>query len=66
MKLAADILQVMMPDGTHPTYSDTTGSEKTLYINIQRLITQCDTLNDEEELSLISDIRHWQQLENRV
>ena len=33
-KLAADILQVMMADGTHPTYADTKGSKNMLYIDL--------------------------------
>ena len=37
-KLAAGILQLIMPDGTYPAYSDTTGSEKMSYIDIQHLI----------------------------
>ena len=48
-----------MPDGTHPTYADTTGSEKMLYSNIQRLMIQGDNFNDEDELSLISDMRQF-------
>ena len=53
-KLAAGVLQVMITDGTHPTHADTTGSEKMLYSNIQRLIIQGNTFNNEYELSLIS------------
>ena len=49
----------MMLDGTHPTYSDTTGSEKMLYIDIQRLIIQGDNFNDEDKLILIYDMRKF-------
>ena len=45
-----------MPDGTHPAYADTTGSEKMLYSGTQRLIIQGDTFNNEDELILISDM----------
>ena len=58
-KLDTDILQLMMPDGTHPTYADTTGSEKMLYRDIQRLIIQVDTFNDEDELSHIYDMQQF-------
>ena len=50
------ILQGMMPDGTHLTHADTTGSEKMLYRDIQHLIMQGNTFNDEDELSLIYDM----------
>ena len=49
-KLASDILQVIIPDITHPAYADTTSSEKMLYSDIQNLIIQGDTFNDEDEL----------------
>ena len=55
-KLASSILQVMIPDGTHTTYADTTGSEKMFYINTQHLIIRSYTFNDEDELSIISDM----------
>ena len=58
-KLAAGIIQVMMPDGTHPTYSDTTGSENMLYRNIKFLITQGNNFNDGDELILISYTRQF-------
>ena len=48
-----------MPDGTHPTYADTTGSDKMLYRNIKRLIIQGNNFNDENDLSLISDMRQF-------
>ena len=48
----------MIPDGAHPAYADTTGSENILYSNIQCLIIQGDTFNDEDKLSLISGM--WQ------
>ena len=48
-----------MPDGTHPTYYYTTGSEKILYSNIQCLIIQGDTFNDDYKLILISDMRKF-------
>ena len=47
----------MIKDVTHPTHADTTGSKKIFYCNIQRLIMQGNTFNDEYELSLISDMR---------
>ena len=55
--LDAGILQVMMPDVTNLAYSDTTGSEKIMYSNIQSLIIQGNTFNDEDELSLIYYMR---------
>ena len=55
--LSAGILQVMMPDVTHLEYSYTTGSEKIMYINIQSLIIQGNTFNDEDKLSLIYYMR---------
>ena len=58
-KLAAGILQVMIPAGTHPTHADTTGYENMLYSNIQCLIMQGDNFNDEDKLSLISDMRQF-------
>ena len=58
-KLVAGILQVMIPDGTHLIYADTTVSEKMLYCNIQHLIVQGDTFNDEDKLSLIYDMRQF-------
>ena len=48
-----------MLDGTHTTYADTTGSENMLYGDIQRLIIQRNTFNDEGKLSLIDDIRQF-------
>ena len=48
-----------MTDGTHPTYADTTGSKNMLHRDIQRLIMQGDNLNDEDEFSLISDMRQF-------
>ena len=48
-----------MPDGTHLKYSDTPGYEKMLYSDIQPLIMQGNTFNDEDESSLISDIRQF-------
>ena len=57
--IAAGILQVTIPDVTQPTYADTTGSEKMLYNNIQRLIIQGNTFNDKEKLSLISYMRQF-------
>ena len=52
-KLDAGVPQVMITDVTHPTHADTTGSEKIMYSNIQRLIIQGNTFNNEYELSLI-------------
>ena len=49
----------MMPDGTQSTYADTPGSKKILYRNIQPLIMHGYTFNDEEKLSLISDMRQF-------
>ena len=49
----------MVPDGTHLTYSGTTGSEKMLYRYIQRLITQGNNFNDEDKLNLISDMQKF-------
>ena len=46
----------MIPDGTQPTYADTTGSNNMLYIDIQNLIIQGDTFNDKDELSHIYDM----------
>ena len=63
-KLDSSILQVMMPDVTYPTYADATGYEKMLYISIQRLIIQGNNVNDEDELSLISDMRQFNIREN--
>ena len=57
--IAAGIIRVMIPDGKHPTYTDTTGSEKILYNNIQRSIIQGNTFNDEDKLSLISYMRQF-------
>ena len=48
-----------MSDGTHPTYADTTGSKKMFYIYIQHLIMKDDNFNDEDDLSLISDMRRF-------
>ena len=58
-KIPSGILLVMIPDGTHPTYTDTTGSKKFLYSDIQRLIMQGGTFNNENKLSLISDMRQF-------
>ena len=58
-KLDVGILQVMMSDVTHTTYADTTGSDMMLYINIKRLIIQGNNFNDENKLSLISDMRQF-------
>ena len=49
----------MIPDGTHPAYADTTGSEKILYRYIQSLIMQGNTFNDHDELNLISDMQQF-------
>ena len=49
----------MITDVTHPTHDDTTGSEKIFYCDIQCLIMQGITFNDEYELSLISDMRQY-------
>ena len=49
----------MIIDGTHPTNADTTGSEKIFYCDIQCLIMQGNTFNNEYELSLISDMRQY-------
>ena len=49
----------MIPDGAHPAYADTTGSENILYSNIQCLIIQGDTFNDEDKLSLICDMQQF-------
>ena len=49
----------MIPDGTHPSYADTTYSKKLLYSNIQCLTIKGNTFNDENELGLISDMRKF-------
>ena len=58
-KISDGIIQVMMLDGKHPTCADTTVSENMLYRKIQRLIIQGNNFNDEDELSLISDMRQF-------
>ena len=54
--IAAGILQVMITEGTHPAYADTTGSKNILNSYIKFLIIQGDTFNYEEELSFIYDM----------
>ena len=49
----------MIPYGIHPKYADATGSENMLYSDIQVLIMQGDNFNDEEDLSLIYDMRQF-------
>ena len=49
----------MITDVTDPTHADTTGSKKIFYSNIQCLIMQGNTFNDEYDLSLISDMRQY-------
>ena len=49
----------MMLDGTHPTYADTTGSEKMFYRDMKLLIIRGNNFNDKDELSLISDKRQF-------
>ena len=63
-KLAAGIVQVMITGGTHPTYADTTGSDKILYSDIQHLIIQGKTFNDEDELIIISDMQQFNNIGN--
>ena len=58
-KLSAGVLKVIIQDGTHTTYADTTGYDKMLYKNIQLLIMQGNNFNDEDGLSLISDMRQF-------
>ena len=58
-KLAAGVLQVMITDVTHPTNADTTGSKKMLYSDIQYFIMQGNAFNEEDELSLISDMQQF-------
>ena len=57
--LSSIIIQVIIPDRTHPEYADTTGSDNMFYSNTQLLIIQGDNFNDEDELSLISDMRRY-------
>ena len=47
-KIDAGVLQLMIPDGTHLTYADTSGSKKMLYNYIQRLIIQGNNFNDDD------------------